>query len=76
MFGHVSGQNHVDDTLPHELVRVPVQVVKDVHTLVRRGKFEPQRGMMVLQYRDVIVQIGQFATRVAQKGTESQNFFD
>lgn len=69
VFGHVCGQDQVYDSLAHQFVRVPVQVLEDVDSVVRGGELEAQGRMVVLQHSDVVVQLGQVTVRIAQEGT-------
>ena len=68
MLGHVRGQDHVNDALADQLVRVPVQVLEDVDPVVGHGQFKAQTCVVVLKDRDVIVEGRQLGVGVAQEG--------
>ncbi len=68
VLAHLGGQHQVDDGLPHGLERVPVQVLEDVDAVVGHGELEAERGVVVLQHGDVVVQVRQLGVGVAEEG--------
>ena len=66
MFAHVGGKNDVDEPLAHHFVRVRVEVLEYVHSLVRMRQLEPKRGVVVFEDSRVIVQDGKITSGVTK----------
>ena len=73
MFGHVGSEHQVDDALPHQFVRVSVEVLENVDPVVGGSQLEPEGRVVVFQHRDVVVQLGQVTSRVAKECTRNRD---
>lgn len=58
MLGHLGGEHHVDHGLPDQLERVPVEALENVDPVVGERELEGQGGVVVLEDRDVVVEVG------------------
>ena len=76
VLGHVRGQDHVNDGLSDEFVRIPVEVLEDVDSIIGPGELETKRSVVILQYGDVIVQRGELSVGVAQESAEIFVFYN
>ena len=76
MFAHVRSEDDINQTGPHRLVDVTIQVGEDVDSLVWLGEFEPEGGVVVLQDRGVVVQDGQLTAAVTQEGAVATRVVD
>lgn len=57
-------------------VRAPLHVLEDVALVVSCGDLEGQRGVVTLQHCRVVVQYGQFTSRVTQEGVCTSRMVD
>ena len=64
---HVRGQHHIDQPLSEHLVRLRVELLEDVHPVVRVGELEAEGGVVILEDGGVVVEDRQLTPRVAEE---------
>ena len=64
---HVGSQYNVDQPLPEHLVRLRVELLEDVHPVVRVGELEAEGGVVILEDGGVVVEDRQLTPRVAEE---------
>ena len=69
---HLRGEHEVDDGLPDQLEGVAVEALENVDAVVGERELEGQGRVVVLQDRDVVVEVGELGVGVAKEGTEEE----
>lgn len=64
---HVRGQHHIDQPLSEHLVRLRVEFLEDVHSVVGVGELESECRVVILEDSSVVVENRQLAPRVAEE---------
>ena len=64
---HVRGQHHIDEPLSEHLVRLWVEFLEDVHSVVGVGELEPESRVVILEDSGVVVENGKLTSRVAEE---------